>query len=50
MTIPEPESLYEDKSERSPGSAGFGITISEANKRRNMVETMSRPIIPRAPF
>ena len=50
VTIPEPESLYEDKSERSPGSAGFGITISEANKRRNMVETMSRPDYPTGPL
>ena len=46
VDIPEPESLYEDKKERSPGSRDFGITISERNHRRNMVETMQRPDYP----
>lgn len=46
VDIPEPESMFEDKSLRSPGSRDYGITVSEQNTRRNMVETMSRADYP----
>ncbi len=38
--IPEPESLWEDKSHRSEGSREYGTTVSEKNGRRNMVDTV----------
>lgn len=46
VDIPEPDSLWEDKSHRSDGSREYGVTVSEKNKRRNAVETMSRPDYP----
>ncbi|MBK1876050.1 sulfatase family protein [Pelagicoccus mobilis] len=38
--IPEPHSLFEDKSDRSDGSRDFGSTVSPTNKVRNRVERM----------
>lgn len=46
VVIPEPDSMYEDKRMRCEGSRDYGITISEKNRRRNMVETMQRPDYP----
>lgn len=46
VDIDEPESMYEDKSKRCAGSEKFGITISEANERRNMVKTMTQSDYP----
>jgi arylsulfatase A-like enzyme len=46
VDIPEPNSLWEDKSHRSDGSREYGVTVSEKNTRRNAVETMSRPDYP----
>ena len=46
VEIPLPESMFEDKSRRCEGSRGYGITISEANQRRNMVKTMTRTDYP----
>jgi arylsulfatase A-like enzyme len=46
VTIPEPPSLYEDKSHRSIGSKNFGTTISNTNKRRNMIMSVSDPSYP----
>lgn len=42
IEIPEPDSLWEDKSHRSIGSREYGTTVSEWNQRRNAVQTMSR--------
>ena len=50
VEIPEPDSMYEDKRERCEGSMNYGITISEANQRRNMVETISRADYPTGPL
>lgn len=41
IEIPEPESLFEDKSHRSEGSRDFGTTISDRNLRRNYIKAMS---------
>ncbi|MCK9479066.1 MAG: sulfatase [Firmicutes bacterium] len=46
VLIPEPDSLWEDKSHRSMASRGYGTTVSEKNSARNAVETMSRPDYP----
>ena len=46
IEIPEPESLWENKDHRSVGSREYGTTVSEKNKRRNAVKTMSRPDYP----
>jgi arylsulfatase A-like enzyme len=43
IEMPEPKSLWEDKSHRSDGSREYGTTVSEKNKRRNAVQTMSKP-------
>ncbi len=50
VEIPMPESMFEDKSLRCDGSKDFGITISETNRRRNMVETMMREDYPTGPL
>ncbi len=42
VSIPEPDSLWEDKSHRSIGSYEYGTTVSERNVRRNAIETMSK--------
>jgi len=42
IEIPEPASLWEDKSHRSPGSREYGSTISTHNKVRNMVNRMQQ--------
>ena len=39
--IPEPESLFEDKSHRSDGSRDFGTTVSDRNLHRNAIKKMS---------
>lgn len=41
ITIPEPASLWEDKSHRSDGSRDFGTTISDHNLRRNYIKSMT---------
>ncbi len=46
IEIPEPDSLWEDKSHRSIGSREYGTSVSERNKRRNAVKKMSRPDYP----
>jgi len=46
VIIPEPKSLYEDKSHRSIGSRDYGTSVSTRNKRRNMVKTVSDPEYP----
>jgi arylsulfatase A-like enzyme len=50
VVIPEPESLFEDKSHRSSASRAFGSTVSESNPKRNAVTTMSRPDYPTGPL
>ncbi len=46
IEIPEPDSLFEDKSHRSDGSRDYGTTVSDRNVRRNAVRTMSREDYP----
>jgi len=46
VEIPEPDSLWEDKSHRSIGSMEYGSTVSEKNKKRNAVKRMSEPDYP----
>lgn len=43
VDIPEPDSLWEDKSHRSEGSRDFGTTVSDGNMRRSAVRWMSAP-------
>jgi len=50
VEFPEPQSLFEDKSHRSPGSRTYGTTISPANKRRNMVKQVTSPDWPNGPI
>lgn len=40
VDIPEPPSLFEDKSDRSPGSRDYGSTLSTKNSIRNRVKRM----------
>ena len=40
VEIPEPPTLFEDKSDRSDGSRDYGSTLSAKNKIRNRVERM----------
>ena len=42
VEIPEPASLWEDKSHRSPASREYGSTISTHNKIMNMVSRMEQ--------
>ncbi len=46
IEIPEPQSLWEDKSHRSLGSRGFGSSVSEHNPKRNVVGKMSKEDYP----
>lgn len=41
VEIPEPETLWEDKSHRSVATREYGTTISEENKVRNAVKSLS---------
>lgn len=42
VTIPAPESLWEDRSHRSEGSRFYGSSVSERNPTRNAVHRMSQ--------
>jgi len=46
VKIPEPDSLWEDKSHRSDGSRDYGTTVSDRNNRRNAIRWMSRTDYP----
>lgn len=46
MEIPEPDSLWEDKSHRSEGSRDFGTTVSDRNLNRNYIKMMSKQDYP----
>ncbi len=50
VEIPEPDSLWEDKSHRSIGSRDYGTTVSDKNKRRSAVKRMSRQDYPTGPL
>lgn len=43
VTIPEPKSLFEDKSHRSIATRDYGTTLSETNPIRNRVQRMENP-------
>ncbi|MHC4253900.1 MAG: sulfatase family protein [Planctomycetota bacterium] len=43
IEVPEPDSLFEDKSHRSPGTREYGTTVSPTNARRNYVKHFSHP-------
>lgn len=43
VTIPEPESLFEDKSHRSIATQNYGSTLSNKNPIRNRVDRMTDP-------
>ena len=44
IDIPEPESLWEDKSHRSEATRSFGATISNSNKpEKSMITHLSKP-------
>jgi len=45
VEIPEPESLWEDKSHRSPGSRDYGLTVSQT-----LVSQMQEPNYPTGPL
>lgn len=45
VEIPEPESLWEDKSHRSPGSRDYGLTVSQT-----LVSRMQEPNYPTGPL
>lgn len=49
IEIPMPDSLFENKEHRSEGSKNFGTSVSEFNKRRNMVKTTSTKMYPHPP-
>ncbi|TVQ18434.1 MAG: DUF4976 domain-containing protein [Spirochaetaceae bacterium] len=46
IEIPEPDSLWEDKSHRSDGSRIYGTSVSDRNVRRNAIRWMSRADYP----
>lgn len=50
VDIPEPASLWEDKSHRSEGSRTYGSSVSERNKHRNAIKTMSQEDYPTGPL
>lgn len=50
VIIPEPHSLFEDKSDRSDGSRDYGSTLSPTNKIRNRVERMQGEFWPNGPL
>lgn len=50
IEIPEPDSLWEDKSHRSIGTQEYGTTVSEKNKNRNAVKSMSSENYPTGPL
>lgn len=57
VEIPEPDSLWEDKSHRCEGSRAFGTTVSPKNSFRNMTKTVSQkepspfcPVYPNGPI
>ena len=50
IDIPEPDSLWEDRSHRSEGSRQYGTSISERNAKRNAVQLMSQPDYPTGPL
>ncbi|GAB5559570.1 MAG: sulfatase [Synoicihabitans sp.] len=48
--IPEPHSLFEDKSDRSDGSREYGSTVSPTNQVRNRVQRMQGEFWPSGPL
>jgi len=50
VAIPEPASLWEDKSHRSDGSRDYGTTVSERNLRNNYVKKMIEADYPTGPL
>lgn len=43
VAIPQPDSLFEDKSHRSVGSRAFGSSLSPGNEYRSLAEMFSQP-------
>lgn len=43
VTIPEPESLFEDRSHRSPASRDYGSSVTPRSKIRSLYEDFSKP-------